>query len=171
MLTASDVRDLLEYNSETGKLVWKERRGLIGKRSAWNARYAGTETCVTDNKGYICVQIYKKKYRGHRIAWLHHYGAWPTLDIDHINGNKTDNRIDNLREATVAQNGHNVGLTSRNSSGARGVFWHACAKKWQSGICINGQEIYLGLFTDFDEAVRVRRNAEIKYYGEFSRAA
>jgi hypothetical protein len=171
MLSADEVRRLLDYDPTTGILTWRERQNLKPKARSWNARNAGKPITVIDNKGYICVQIYKKKYRAHRIAWLHFYGAWPELDLDHINGLKTDNRIANLREATVAQNGHNVALTSRNSSGVRGVFWHKGAGKWQAGICFEGREIYLGLFASLEDAKAVRERAEKTYYGEFARAA
>lgn len=170
-LSLAEVQSLIDYDPATGEMIWRRREGLVGKAAAWNTRYAGTAIRVIDNKGYICVQVYRKKYRGHRVVWLLHYGTWPSLDLDHINGIKHDNRISNLREATVAQNGYNVGLTSRNSSGVRGVFWHATARKWQAGIRAEGSDIYLGLFVHLSDAAKARRDAEAKYYGEFARAA
>lgn len=165
------VRELLDYNPITGVLTWKSRPWLTGRNVSWNTRYADKPITCLDKDGYIQIRIYKVGHRAHRVAWACHYGKWPQLALDHVNGIKADNRIDNLREATTAQNGHNVKICKRNSSGRRGVFWHRTAKKWQAGICFERREIYLGLHEDFDSAVRAREEAERRYYGKFARAA
>ena len=171
LLPASEVRDLIDYNPDTGVLTWKTRSNLKPKAGSWNERNAGNVLSTRDSKGYIVIQIYKKKYRAHRIAWLIHYGEWPKLNLDHKNLDKTDNRIENLREATVAQNGHNVGLTTRNSSGHRGIYWHKLANKWSVSICVNRKGMYLGLYEKLGDAVVVRCEAERLHYGEFARVA
>ena len=168
-VTPEEVRELIDYDPLTGVMKWKWRYNLRPQASTWNGRNAGNQIVGKDGKGYFAVQLYKRKYRAHRVAWAHFYGQWPILDLDHINGDKTDNRIENLREATVAQNGHNVGLTSRNTSGVRGVFWHKGARKWQAGICYLGQEIYLGLYVKLEDAIKRRQEAEAQYYGEYAK--
>ena len=166
-ISPEEVRELISYDPVTGIMRWKWRYNLKPKAASWNARNAGNPILTKDSKGYIFLSIYKQKYRAHRVAWAH--GQWPILDLDHINLVKTDNRIENLREATVAQNGHNVGLINRNTSGARGVFWHRGARKWQASIFCLGKSIYLGLHMRFEDAVAVRRAAELKYYGEYAK--
>lgn len=166
-LSIDELRELVDYDQFTGVLRWKWRYNLHPQAVTWNERNAGNAIVGRDSKGYIVAQVYKQPYRAHRVAWAHHYGKWPILNLDHINGIKTDNRIENLREATVAQNGHNVGLTKRNASGVRGVFWHRGAKKWQASIHYLGQDIYLGLHEKLEDAAKRRREAEIQYYGEY----
>ena len=91
-------------------------------------------------------------------------------DVDHINGRYTrhDNRKSNLRVCTRAQNSKNKVFMSNNTSGCIGVTWHKGANKWMASITVDGKEIYLGLFTDKDDAVKARIDAEEKYYKEFS---
>jgi HNH endonuclease len=93
------------------------------------------------------------------------YGYWPTDDIDHINGDKADNRIINLREATSAQGQANRPTPRSNTSGAKGVVRHKDV--WRAQIGVNSQTIYLGLFKSKEEAINVRKQAEEKYHGEF----
>ena len=168
-LTAAELRELVDYDPLTGILKWRWRYNLHPQAVTWNKRNAGNVAGQRDTKGYLFVSIYKISYRAHRLAWAHYYGEWPSLDIDHINRVKDDNRICNLRLATVAQNGLNVGLTKRNTSGVRGVFWHKGANKWQAGICYLGQEIYLGLYVKLEDAIKRRREAEDQYYGEYAK--
>lgn len=92
----------------------------------------------------------------------------PGYEVDHINGNGCDNRRANLRIATHQQNLHNQKLRSTNTSGIAGVCWSKASQKWTAEIWVSGKKHYLGLFTDFDEAVAIRRGAEIQHYKEFS---
>ncbi len=89
-------------------------------------------------------------------------------NFDHINRNKLDNRRNNLRQCTVQQNLYNKSKSKRNTSGIIGVSWHKVAHKWTARLSIDHKCIYLGLFTDKDDAIRARLNAEVKYFGEFA---
>ena len=100
-----------------------------------------------------------------------HYGVDPLEKlVDHINGDKADNWIKNLRLVTNQRNLFNKSsLSKRNFSGFTGVFWSKKARKWQSGIWCNAKNIYLGLYSNKEDAIKARKEAEIKYYGEFRR--
>lgn len=137
-LTAEQVRELLNYDQETGVFTWRVYR-------ASNAKI-GDVAGTYDAEGYRQIRIAKRGYKSHRLAWLYVYGKWPIGDIDHINRNTSDNRIANLREATRSENLQNTGLHPKNTSGLKGVSWHKSAKKWRARITANGIEVGLGLF-------------------------
>jgi HNH endonuclease/AP2 domain len=140
----------------------------------WNKRYAW-KAIIGLNKGYISLTLKhddgkKKRYEGHRIAWLYVYGKFPhkNQQIDHINRIKSDNRICNLRIADVVLNAHNVGLPSNNKSGVKGVYWHKDSKKWMARISWCGKCYYLGTFIDLEEAKEAYAVASVKHAKEFS---
>lgn len=120
-----------------------------------------------DDNGYVKTHIYGKHISMHRMVM-----GFPDLyfDIDHKNSvyTRNDNRKENLRIATCSQNQMNRGLQVNNTSGVTGVYWHKRDKVWESYITINKKSIYLGRFTNFEDAVRARKAAEEKYFGEFS---
>lgn len=122
-----------------------------------------------DKQGYAYCQI-KKKGKLHLIR-LHRIiaDAPDGKLVDHINGDTLDNRRNNLRLVTIAQNGHNRSLSSKNKSGVTGVFWFEKRGKWLVNICNNNKTIYIGLYSNFDDAVKARYEAEDKYFGEYSR--
>jgi hypothetical protein len=157
MLTAKELRDRLSYNAETGLFTWRN-----SPRKGWAGRLAGSQ----QNRGYWKIVIGKTPYQAHRLAWLYVYGEWPTKDIDHINGVRDDNRIENLREATRQQNCGN-GTCFRNSrSGIRGVY--PVRGKWSARIIANRKFKYLGLFKTKDEAAQAYAAAADEAYGEFA---
>ena len=100
----------------------------------------------------------------HRLAWFYVYGAWPNGDLDHINGDKLDNRIANLREATRKQNMQNVRQHKHNTSGVKGVAWHSQRNKWRAYIFVDYRQIHLGLFDTKEAAAAARMNAEEIYH-------
>ena len=158
-LTVDLLNELFEYDKETGDLFWKVSkgsRGMIGER-------AGTET----EYGYIRISINKKTYRAHRLVFLMHKGYLPK-SLDHINGDRKDNRIENLRPVSKAQNAQNAKLSSKNKSGYKGVFWCSSMKKWQVQIGSNGEKIYLGCFENLEEAAEVVRAAREELHGNFA---
>lgn len=164
-LTFESVALLLQYNPETGKLFWKPRPVDMFKseRDAkiWNTRYSGKEafTC-DDGHGYRQGNIHNRKYQAHRVIWLLHTGAWPAEQIDHVSGDRADNRIENLRPVSHAENGKNKRKPSSNTSGVVGVFWHKVHRKWLAKIMVNGRHKHLGLFGCFNDAVAARKAAE-----------
>jgi len=159
-LTQEALKNLLDYNQETGVFLWKDRED---NRLNWNKRYSGKVAgCIRDGQ-YIDISIYKKTYLAHRLAWLYVYGKWPDHQIDHINGLKADNRIINLRDVTPAENCKNILMSDRNTSGITGVHWTTTDKHWISVIRANNNYIYLGMFKGKFEACCARKSAEIEY--------
>lgn len=126
------------------------------------------------NGKYIRISIKEKRILAHRIVWLYVHGMWPDEYIDHIDGNGLNNRIENLRAATKAENCRNR-RPIESKSGFRGVFrnskkkeHHVQTKPWGAKIMVNWKWIYLGCFCTKEEAFDARKNAEALYYGEFS---
>ena len=114
------------------------------------------------------VEIDHKSYSVHRLVWLMHHGVLPEF-LDHINGNKLDNRIENLRPATKSQNNQNKRLYSNNTSGVKGVCWHKRIKKWQVNVRVNGKQKSFGFFDDIELAELVASEARNKLHGQFAR--
>lgn len=155
MITAERLREVIEYYPEDGSFRWaKSRRGVR----------KGDKTGTLRPDGYIKISIDGKCYLAHRLAWLFMHGAFPENDIDHVNRKRDDNRIANLRLCTRAENLQNISVPSTNSSGFIGVRWHKQRKKWNARICVDGREVYLGVFDNRDEAIEARRVAKEKYH-------
>ncbi len=160
------LKRLLRYEPETGKLFWRPRTPDMfrnGKHSAehtcakWNANNAGKEAFAYVRNGYKYGVIYRVKYQAHRVIWFMVTGSWPDGQIDHINGNRADNRFENFRCVSHAENGRNQRLPRNNTSGAVGVCWSRFAGKWQASITVGGTKTHIGYFDDFDEAVAARQ--------------
>jgi len=148
----------LEFRAEHGDFVWKKTSG-----KASSGDVAGTY----NPKGYIQITVRGVAVLAHRLVWFFERGRWPIDQIDHINGRKDDNRIGNLREATNAQNHCNRPKQANNTSGVKGVYWFKPNRQWKAQICVNGRCIVLGYFHNFDDAVECRKEAEIKYQGDW----
>lgn len=143
-LTPERLREILYYEETTGLfLPRKSRKGRKpkGLRIGW--RKPG---------GYIMITIDGSAYRAHRLAWLYIHGEWPSMHLDHIDGDTSNNRISNLRLASVAENMANAKRPRTNTSGYKGVSWHRGAKKWTARMKANGTSHYLGLFATAEEA-------------------
>lgn len=121
-------------------------------------------------RGRIIINIHNKVYKAHHLAWLYVYGVWPK-EIDHINNDPTDNRIENLREVNRTQNIYNTRKSKRNKSGVKGVSWDEERKKWFVRIGYNKKNFALGRYDDFEEAVKVITEARKKYHGDFANFA
>ena len=113
--------------------------------------------------GYDYVRVNKKLHRVHRLIWCMFYGYEPS-EIDHINRNRADNRIENLREVSRSQNNYNHPMRTDNTSGVRGVSWNKIKNKWRVYINVEKQRLELGHFTDFDLACLVAEEARDKYH-------
>jgi len=141
-LTAERARALLTYNAATGLLT----RRVSLSRSVKIGEVAGY---APPTKRYLYLFVDGHRYFAHRIVWLMCTGRWPTGQIDHINGDRTDNRLDNLREVSNQVNGQNKRIPKRgNTSGLLGVSWMTQAGKWRAQIKTEAGMLYLGLFTD-----------------------
>jgi len=180
LITADYVRQALNYDPKTGEFRWRERpqeHFHDGKYPAmricavWNARYAETVAGNIGYYGYHQIEIAGRLYRAHRLAWLYMTGAWPSIDIDHRDLDRANNRFANLRLATPAQNMRNTALRSTNKSGVKGVYWNKQSRKWCAQITHNGKQIHLGYFDTIEDAAATYAAAAAKYHGEFARAA
>ena len=150
--------ELFRYSD--GKLFWK----ISPKSQVKIGDEAGSLNCY----GYLRVGLKRKEYRVHRIIYEMAYGSIPDLyQVDHVNGIRTDNRLDNLRLATRSQNQWNSCKRKNNTSGLKGVSWIKQQQKWQAQIAIFGKDKYLGLFATKEEAYAARLEAEKNYHGEF----
>jgi hypothetical protein len=139
------VRELLHYDAETGKFTWLVSRRYVVK--------AGDEAGCVKSAGYRYIQIDGKAYRSHRLAWLITHGCWPSLVIDHMNGNKDDNRIANLRDVTKQQNACNNNLQrQRTSSRFPGVSLRKKTGKWGAYLTRDNKTKALGVFDTEEEA-------------------
>lgn len=157
-------KELAEYFLlQDGKLIVTKKTGPQSK--------LGQPAGTVHKTGYICVGINKKIYYAHRIVWLLHYGIWPKGYIDHINNDKTDNRIENLRLATHKENMRNKPTPKNNTSGVKGVSWHKQKRKWICGVTINGKWRQLGAFPTKELAAEFRQLAADMVYGSFARHA
>jgi len=147
-ISYKELVSLVDYNPDTGLFVLKRNGKVLGK---------------DNGRGYIRFQINKKRVMAHTMAWLYTYGKYPENMIDHINQNKQDNRICNLRDVTNQVNQRNALLRGCNLSGQTGVYWSKKANKWQAYIKVDGSNVHLGLFSEFSDAVNARKNAEVLY--------
>jgi hypothetical protein len=167
------LKRLMRFDHEDGILWWLERtpdmftsgfRTAEGNCGVWNHRYAGEKAFTSVNGGrYYYGNIFNKKYRAHRVVWALHYGEWPEHQVDHINHNGLDNRVNNLRVVTNQENGKNANISSRNSSGITGVSWSNDRQKWYSYITVDGKMQSLGCYANKGEAASVRKKAEQKH--------
>lgn len=146
------LKEMLAYDAESGELRWRVR--------PCQSMRAGDEAGVVVAQGYIKVSIKGSIYPAHRIAWALHYGEEATTKIDHKNGDRSDNRIANLRLVSNSENGLNRKLQCNSTSAHRGVHYHKQKKKWEVRIKINGKRLYLGAYECREEAINARLKAE-----------
>lgn len=158
-MNIDELRSLLSYDEQTGQFTWLR---TIGKG------YVGAVAGTPHAKGYVNIRIKGVNYLAHRLAWLFVHGETPNTQIDHINGDKSDNRISNLRLATNTQNHANRGAQRNSTSGIKGVYWFKPQQKWKAQIQVNGKAIVIGYFANKADAIAARREAERKYQGEFA---
>jgi hypothetical protein len=159
------LRKLLDYDPATGLFVWRPRDADMfscpGHDAKWNARYAGAPAlCTPHVNGYLYGGVMGRNVLAHRAAWAITSGAHPEFEIDHINGIRADNRIENLRPVTSAENKRNQARPNTNTTGVVGVTRHRRDDRWQAQIQVGGKNIYLGQFRTLDEAIAARQRAE-----------
>lgn len=160
-LTQAELKELLDYDPATGSFFWRKTlrngKGGAGKK-AGGERY-----------GYIFIAVKGRIYRAHRLAWLYVYGEFPPDKlIDHINGNRSDNRIENLRLASQGENLMNRGRQSNNKAGYKGIWFDNQRQLWAAMIGFNNQKKALGRYETAEEAARAYDAAARLYHGQFA---
>lgn len=156
-ITQAHIKDHFDY-TEDGFLL-RKKTGLK----------VGHLFLDRNKKEYYRVTFNKKNYMAHRLIYIFHHGAIEKPEIDHIDGNGLNNKIENLRQATKLQNLKNQKIRVTNTSGVKGVTLDKKWNKWRARIMINGKEKTVGFFDNLFSAAIARKEAEQKYYGEFAR--
>ncbi len=161
-----DIHQFIKH--ENGRYFWLPRPRSMFKSDRlykiWNTRFAGKETLnAIGPHGYHAIGIFGKRYQAHRFIWAFHHGEWPEGQIDHINHNRADNRIENLRVVSHAENQRNRPLQSNNLSGFAGVYYHKPNGKWRALIKHAGTSYALGIFDEISDAVKAREAAKLKF--------
>lgn len=142
-ISSEILLNLFDYDN--GVLIWKANTGKKNK--------IGTVAGCDKGNGYISVGIFGRRYLAHRIVWIMHNGAIPSgMQIDHINHDRSDNRIENLRVVSNKTNAMNQGLRSNNTSGVTGVNWNKRKQKWCAEVWSNGKKIHVGYFSEIIDA-------------------
>ena len=159
MITQEELKELLDYNSETGVFTWK----VSPARQVFSGDIAGTKR----KDGYIQIKVKNELILSHRLAWIYMYGYLPKY-IDHINGQRDDNRIINIREVSNQQNSLNSKISKNNTSGIKGVYWDKSRNKWTVRLSIDGKCKFFKRFNDLDLAKLVIEEVRIKYHGKYA---
>ena len=150
MLTQARVRELFDYRED----------GCLIRKVATGKTHRGAVAGCPSHHGYFIVGVNKRYYLLHRLVFLYHHGYLPENHVDHIDRDRSNNRIENLREVSHTCNLRNTGNHCTNTSGIKGVSWDASKNKWTATIMVSKRSFHLGRFTDFTEAVAHRLAAE-----------
>lgn len=151
MHSIQEFEKYFSYDKSTGLLTWKVQR---------SRRAPGSVAGTIDHEGYVIIGLSGIRYRAHRIIIAMVFGYFPD-QVDHIDGNRSNNRIENLRAVNNQQNARNQKIRKNNTSGAMGVCWHKRYGKWVSYIRVDGKAKYLGGFDAIEDAIEARRKADV----------
>lgn len=154
-MTHAELLRVLAYDPDTGLFQWRIGRG--GKA------HAGAAAGHLKRDGYVYIKLGRAQQMAHRVAWFYVHGEWPAQEVDHINRNRADNRLVNLREATDAQNMQNKQTYQNNTTGVTGVY-RGRAGGWNAMISVDGRRRFLGEFKAFESAVVARKLAVAKLH-------
>lgn len=160
-ISLEQLYSLLHYNRLSGEFIW-----LCGGRGWSKFQSAGAKR----PDGYEQIRVGGKTYLSHRLAYLYVYGFIPK-EVDHINRNRSDNRISNLRDCTPCQNRMNHTKYKNNKSGTSGVTWSKIRDKWQVRVNINKKTCHFGFYSELELAELISTEARSKYHKEFSNAS
>lgn len=158
--TAAEIAEWLRYEPDTGDFFWR--------RPIRNQRAVGAKAGSIDSNGYFRIMVRGVRYKAHRLAWLLMTEVWPTGEIDHINGVKSDNRFCNLREATPSQQRANCPVRRNSRSQTKNVYFRPKDGKWIVRMRVNGKWNFFGSYANKEEAAHVAHLKEVEIYGEFS---
>ena len=162
-LTIERLMELLHYDPETGLFTRLIDAGTSGKSRA--GCIAGTRR----HDGYVFIIIDRRSYSAHRLAWFYVHGRWPGHEIDHVDGNPSNNRLQNLREATHKENTRNRGAQRNNALKLKGVSYDARRERFRACIVVDGRCSQIGYFQTAEEASAAYAEAARKHFGEFAR--
>jgi hypothetical protein len=154
LLTQQRLKEVFLYNQDTGFFTYKINRGR---------RKVG-DVAGHKSDGYIWIGIDRERYSGHRLAWFYTYGEFPTDCLDHVNRDRSDNKLSNLREATKQENLQNRNIQRNNKSGITGVSWNKNKGKFQAQISVDGKNNHLGWFKDTISAFEAYKAASIQHH-------
>lgn len=166
-LNSSQLNQLLSYNPVTGVLTWRFRSRewfqTLNAFRRWNTMFANKQAFTNiDEDGYLRSKICNIDYKAHQVIWCMCFGYYPPM-VDHEDGNRRNNILINLRQATPVQNARNTKRPKHNTSTVTGVCWHNKINKWWARISHQQKRIDLGFYDNFDDAVAARKNAEVRY--------
>jgi len=159
-ITHAELTCLLYYDRETGNFYWRVNRYGVSKGDL-----AGS---VDSRNKYRRIKINERLYLAHRLAWFYVSGQWPINEIDHIDRNRSNNRICNLREATHAENMMNKPAYKNSKTGIKGVYWHKQHKKYAATIQTRGVTKHIGLYVSIESAALARKQASQKIHKQFA---
>lgn len=163
MLCHQRVRSLFDYDPLVGRLVWK--RKISPFSSVPVGSVAGT---LVPRCCYRAVRIDKVAFYEHRLIWFWHHGVWPDGEVDHINRDRSDNRLENLRVVTREQNQQNTGRARNNTTGVRGVSFIRSQQRYRASIGFDGRRVIIGQFRTLEEAAAAYQSARTKHHSNFS---
>lgn len=163
MIDVQILKTLIAYDPDTGSLTWLERTLDAHEDHTtvprWNKRFAGKRAMTANHsKGYLCGNVLGRLHLAHRVAWAVAYGEWPDGQIDHINGDKKDNRLCNLRCVSNSENHRNMPVRKDSLSGIQGVYLDKRSGKWTARIKNNGSNLHLGTFATKEKAEEARES-------------
>jgi hypothetical protein len=158
MISAEKARELFDYDQETGILKWKTRPVNCRWDKTANGLVAGRIAGWVNGSGYRQVRIPGGRCMAHRLAWLISYGQWPRDQVDHIDGDRLNNRLSNLREASPTENCHNIALSYTNTTGFMGVTSNK--GRFQARVAAYGKRLHLGTFDTAEDAYRAYLDAK-----------
>jgi len=160
LISHEELLLLLRYDPQTGRFKWITPGN--GYKKDW---FLGT----LEPHGYRTIRVLDRKYYAHRLAWFYNHGKWPVAEIDHINGERSDNRLCNLREAFRSQQLQNASLRKDNTSGVKGVVWHSDIRKWVARIHVDGKAVHIGCYKEKEHASAAYDMEARRLFGEFAR--
>ena len=156
----------MEHELLRAALHYDPTTGLFTRKKKWGSKLAGSPIGGLSKDGYVQIAFNGRTHTAQRLAWLYVYGNWPAGVIDHINRNRADNRIENLRDVSSSKNAHNSDARHHSQSGVKGVSLRSLRngrrlkKAWRADIMVNGTRKFLGNFYTVEDAARARTNAE-----------
>ena len=147
--------------------LFEYRNGELYRKVAIKNTKIGDKAGSAHTEGYLQIGIDGKTYKLHRVIFLMHYGYLPD-EVDHKDTDPSNNKIENLRPASRANNAKNRAIGKNNTSGYKGVSWSKAANKWKVEVSVNGKRKYIGVFKDLEQANLIAQKVRIKYHGAFA---